>query len=242
MRVAISLQYLEGPTIIYSLSYPITHTPTPSVQEITDLLLAYPSSLDFYLDPGFLESLVPWQERVRLMVKPRRFQHILRVAHLSYFIAQANGIDPERAFTAGLLHDVARDLSGSELLRLAPPECDLDAQHPLAVHGRAARVLLERWGYDDQQVLEAVEDHTTGPRANNPFSKVVYVADVSEPGRGVNAGIRELAFDDLEAALHLAICSKVDYLQGRGIRVHPRTLEVHGWICLPCTASSEKRA
>lgn len=174
------------------------------------------------------------------MVKPRRFQHILRVAYLSYFIAQANGLDAERAFTAGLLHDLARDLSASELLRLAPPECDLDAQHPLAVHGRAARVLLERWGFNDVQVLEAVEDHTTGPRAGNDLSKVVYIADVSEPGRGVNAGIRELAFDDLEAALHLAICSKVEYLQGRGIRVHPRTLEVHGWVCMPCSLFTEK--
>ncbi|WP_110886424.1 bis(5'-nucleosyl)-tetraphosphatase (symmetrical) YqeK [Deinococcus yavapaiensis] len=158
------------------------------------------------------------------MVKPRRFEHVLRVAHLAADIAAANGVDVPRAFAAGVLHDVARDLPDSELLRLATPECAIDAAHPLALHGRAGRVLLERWGFTDRVVLEAVEDHTTGPRPGNLVSACVYIADVSEPGRGVNADIRELALSDLDGALKRSIGSKVRYLCGRGIEVHPRTM------------------
>ncbi len=168
-----------------------------------------------------------WEERVRLMVRPRRYEHVLRVAELAAQIALANGLDDMRAYAAGILHDIARDLPDAELLRLAPPECEIDAGHPLALHGRAARVLLERWGYHDQVVLEAVEDHTTGPRGGNRVAACVYIADVSEPGRGVNADIRELALRDLNAALERAIVSKVTYLQGRGIPVHPRTLQAY---------------
>lgn len=175
-------------------------------------------------------ELEPWSERVRMMVKPKRYGHILRVAHLAHGIALAQGLDADRAFTAGLLHDIARDVTGSELLRLAPPECAIDANHALAVHGRAGRALLSRWGYNDTLVLEAVEDHTTGPRAGNLISAVVYIADVSEPGRGVNHDIREMAFSNLGAALEKAICTKVEYLQGRGISVHPRTLAVYQGI------------
>lgn len=148
----------------------------------------------------------------------------MRVARLAHDIALANGIDADRAYAAGILHDVARDLPDRELLRLAPPECTIDAAHPLALHGRAGRALLERWGFSDRVVLEAVEDHTTGPRPGNDVSVAVYIADVSEPGRGVNEDIRELAFTDVDAALRLSIGSKVRYLQGRGIEVHPRTL------------------
>lgn len=173
-----------------------------------------------------------WEQRVRLMVRPRRYEHVQRVAELSALIARSNGLDEGRAFAAGLLHDIARDLPDSELLRLAPPECDIDAAHPLALHGRAARTLLAHWGYADQTVLEAVEDHTTGPRGGNEVSACVYIADVSEPGRGVNADIRELALRDLNAALERAIVSKVSYLQGRGIEVHPRTLRAYH--ALPC--------
>lgn len=168
-----------------------------------------------------------WDSRVRLMVKPKRYEHVLRVASLARDIALAAGLDPERAYAAGILHDIARDLPDSELLRLAPPENEIDRLHPLALHGRAGRTLLESWGYHDEDVLEAVEDHTTGPRSSSGIAACVYVADVSEPGRGVNADIRELALHDLNAALARAIGSKVTYLQGRGITVHPRTLQAY---------------
>nr|WP_293909263.1 bis(5'-nucleosyl)-tetraphosphatase (symmetrical) YqeK [Deinococcus sp.] len=161
------------------------------------------------------------------MVKSRRFEHILRVAALARQIAHANAIDADRAYLAGLLHDIARDLPDAELLRLAPPETPVDQAHPLALHGRAARTLLERWGCCDLVVLEAVEDHTTGPRSGSPVAACVYIADVSEPGRGVNENIRELAMVDLEGALAQAISSKVQYLRARGIPVHPRTLEAY---------------
>ena len=177
--------------------------------------------------PHTAPQLAEWQGRVRLMVKARRYEHVLRVAELAQQIALANNLDAERAYLAGILHDIARDLPDAELLRLAPPEVPIDAAHPLALHGRAARTLLERWGYGDAVVLEAVEDHTTGPRSGSPVAACVYVADVSEPGRGVNHHIRELAMVDLEGALTQAISSKVQYLQARGIPVHPRTLAAY---------------
>lgn len=179
------------------------------------------------LFPPLIPDLGVWEERVRLMVKPRRYEHVCRVANLAQHIALNNGLGEEQgrlAYEAGILHDLARDLPDCELLRLAPPECEIDARHPLALHGRAARNLLERWGYTNGAVLEAVEDHTTGPRGQHSISACVYIADVSEPGRGVNDDIRELALVDLNAALNRAIVSKVTYLQGRGIEVHPRTL------------------
>ncbi|MFC6592126.1 LCP family protein [Deinococcus lacus] len=115
-----------------------------------------------------------------------------------------------------------------------PPECELDRRHPLAVHGRAARHLLERWGYADQAVLDAVEDHTTGPRDPDALLSVcVYIADVSEPGRGVNDDIRELAFHSLSEAYRAAVVSKVTYLQGRGTEVHPRTLQAFYSLTAP---------
>lgn len=192
--------------------------------------------------PEALAELPLWQERVRLMVKPRRYEHVLRVADLAQQIAEAARLSADevaRAYAAGILHDLARDLPESELLRLAPPECDIDANHPLALHGRAARTLLEHWGYRDELVLAAVEDHTTGPRGGNRVAACVYIADVSEPGRGVNADIRELALWDLDAALRRSVTSKVTYLQGKGIPVHPRTLAAyHDLQAVPAPAET----
>lgn len=177
----------------------------------------------------YLQALVSedWQEQVRQRVTPKRYAHVQRVAQLAAQIARASGLNDRQvaqAYAAGILHDIARDLSGPELLRLAPPECELDELHPLALHGRAGRTLLEQGGYTDQVVLDAVEDHTTGPRGGRVVSACVYIADVSEPERGVNDDIRELALHDLAAALEQAVASKVTYLRSRGIPIHPRTL------------------
>ncbi|MFN3265769.1 MAG: bis(5'-nucleosyl)-tetraphosphatase (symmetrical) YqeK [Deinococcales bacterium] len=168
-----------------------------------------------------------WAARVEQMVKPERFAHIKRVAALAHDIALAHGLDADRAYLAGLLHDVARDLPNEELLRLAPPESESDTSHPLVVHGRAGRVLLERWGITDSEILDAVEEHVTGPRDSNLLSICVYIADISEPGRGVNDDIRELAFLDLEHAYHKSLTCKVHYLQAKGKVVHPRTLAAY---------------
>ncbi|GHG04362.1 hypothetical protein GCM10017783_16210 [Deinococcus piscis] len=181
--------------------------------------------------PAWMTAEWPrWTAEVQSRVTPDRWKHVQRVALLAAQIAYAAGLDTRRAYAAGILHDLARDLSGEELLRLAPPECELDARWPLAVHGRAARSALETLGFGDTVVLDAVEDHVTGPRPGHAIAACVYIADVSEPGRGVNDDIRTLALRDLDAALAQAISSKVRYLSSRGTEVHPRTLALYRWL------------
>lgn len=170
------------------------------------------------------------------MVTPKRFEHIMRVSSLADTIARANGFtrgECRATALAAVLHDAARDLSADQLLRLAPPECELERKHPLAVHGRAGRVLAAQWGVSDERVLGAIEGHVFGVPVANRIGMAVYVADVSEPGRGVNGDIRELAMKSLFRAYQRAVDSKVKYLSSQGKAVHPRTLEVYETICNP---------
>ena len=46
---------------------------------------------------------------------------------------------------------------------------------------------------EDEEVLEAIEGHVYGVSPDHKIGMALYVADVSEPGRGVNRDIRELA-------------------------------------------------
>lgn len=177
--------------------------------------------------------IAPHCERVRALVTPKRWSHILRVAQTADAIAEGNAFSEDArhaARLAAILHDAARDMSDAELLRLTPARSDAEAHHPLSIHGRAARILAERWGVTDVRVLRAIEGHTYGVPLGEPVGMAVYVADVSEPGRGVNDDIRELAKHDLQAAYKRAVESKVNYLRSRGKHVHPTTLEVHHQI------------
>ncbi|MFM9420323.1 MULTISPECIES: bis(5'-nucleosyl)-tetraphosphatase (symmetrical) YqeK [Thermus] len=173
-------------------------------------------------------STAELEERVKALVRPERWAHIQRVAALAQEIALKNGLDGERAYLAGLLHDAARDLGEEELLRLAPPENEVERAHPLSLHGRAARVLAEAWGVKDEEVLEAVEGHVYGVDPQNGLGMALYIADISEPGRGVNGEIRELALSGrLLEAYRRAVQNKVEYLTAKGIPLHPKTLAVY---------------
>ncbi|MER3462293.1 MAG: phosphohydrolase [Armatimonadota bacterium] len=173
-------------------------------------------------------AFTEWTERVQGLVSPERFAHILRVAELAARIAEANGLEPERAYLAGILHDAAREFSPERLAELAPPQHEVECKHPKALHGRAGRRLAESWGVKDEGVLEAIEGHVYGVHPGQGIGMAVYVADVSEPGRGVNEDIRKMALGgQLLEAYRKAVKSKVEYLQHKGVPIHPRTLEAY---------------
>jgi len=181
-------------------------------------------------------SIAPYCERVQANLSRERFEHVLRVAELAESIALANAFDVgelRATLLAAILHDVARELSPEALFALAPAENELERRHPVAVHGRAGRVLAERWGVSDERVLDAIEGHVFGARPGDRVGMAVYVADVSEPGRGVNGDVRALAMVNLERAYRRAVQAKVRYLRSRGKDVHPRTLQVHDELSPP---------
>jgi predicted HD superfamily hydrolase involved in NAD metabolism len=160
----------------------------------------------------------------------------MRVAEVAEAIALANEFDAgemRATLLAAVLHDIARELEPEALRRLAPPENELERNQPLALHGRAGRVLAASWGVSDERVLEAIEGHVFGVRLGDRVGMAVYIADVSEPGRGVNNDIRQQAMHHLERAYRRAVTVKVRYLQSRGKDVHPRTLAVHEELAHP---------
>jgi len=52
-----------------------------------------------------------WLELLSRYVKPGRYQHSLGVAQTARDMAIAFGADPEKAYWAGLMHDVAKGFS-----------------------------------------------------------------------------------------------------------------------------------
>ena len=72
-----------------------------------------------------------------------------------------------------------------------------------AIHGKiAAEVMKRDWGIKDEDVINAVKNHTTGRQGMSLLEKIIFVADAIEPSRdypGVDK-LRELAFKDLDSA------------------------------------------
>lgn len=118
------------------------------------------------------------------VVKPKRLEHIQRVAALVEQWADESGVDQNekaRWLSAAWLHDALRDEKPDTLREVVGDEFR-DWPGPL-LHGPAAAARLRAEGYDDQGVLCAVSYHTVGHPDLDAAGRALYLADFLEPGR-----------------------------------------------------------
>ena len=160
-----------------------------------------------------------------------RYGHTLRVARFAVRLAQAHGVDPDRARLAAMLHDIARLYGIPRLLaECAARDLEIDAfeaRNPLVLHARlGAEIARAEFGVDDSGVLSAIARHTVAAADMSALDAVVYLADGLEPGRRFadRAGYAELAMRDLEGGMRAVLASTVAYLGQRNLEISPQTL------------------
>lgn len=166
----------------------------------------------------------------------RRFKHSVEVARVAAEMAVHFGLDEEKAYLTGLLHDYAKGISGEDLIRIARDngliENHMDLEIPDLLHAPVGAWLLSHeLGIDDGEMLRAVAAHTTGSRGMSDLDKVIYLADMIEPGRDY-PGLERLkciALRDLDRGMLLGLESTIRYCLEMGRLLHPRTIEVRNY-------------
>lgn len=163
----------------------------------------------------------------------RRFLHTLGVAHVALVLAELNGVNREKAATAALLHDCAKQMNREALHHLLASNGDrveaLEFDFPSVLHAPAgAMIARSKFGITDVEVLETIAHHPTGKGNSSPLLMVLMAADYTEPGRchdGVEA-IRVLVRKNLREGLRLILTKKIEHVQSRGNKIHPRAADM----------------
>ena len=173
--------------------------------------------------------------RERLSAK--RYGHTARVAKTAEDLARPHGLDPGKARLAALIHDAAREIGADEYLRLAEiwglPFGDPEKESPKLLHGPVAAELARReLGVGDEEVLDAVREHTTGRPGMVPLSLLLFVADKIEPARDYPSvgRVRRLAEEDLGEATAEALRRTIAHNEERGRSTHPTSVETLRWL------------
>ncbi|MFA6318243.1 MAG: bis(5'-nucleosyl)-tetraphosphatase (symmetrical) YqeK [Elusimicrobiota bacterium] len=171
---------------------------------------------------------------LKASLKESRFEHTLAVARTAVRLADRHGLDRQKAALAALLHDCGRCMSPERMVERAlawkvpaPHRADIIRRAPKLLHSYlSAEIAVRRFGVDDPEVLSAVRKHTLGSLSMSPLDTLLYVADaVSEDRRHPGAaGLRSLAFRDLDAALAACLSAKVGYARSRASWLHPVSL------------------
>ena len=177
------------------------------------------------------DELRELRKKMEKIQDTKRFEHTLGVEFTSAALAMRYGAPVKSAQIAGLLHDCAKCLTNEDRLSICKknniPISELEKENPFLLHAKVGAYLAEKkYGVKDQNILNAIHNHTTGRPNMSLLEKIVFIADYIEPGRkqATNlAEVRRLAFEDLEQALIKILSDILEYLDNGNRDVDPMT-------------------
>jgi predicted HD superfamily hydrolase involved in NAD metabolism len=161
----------------------------------------------------------------------KRWQHSLGVAETAKKLALFWGADPEKAWLAGIFHDYARELPKPQLIKIATayglPVLKEERDNPVVLHAPIGALLVkDDFNIKDEEILSAISKHTVGGESLTLLDKIIFLADLVEPGRnwpGVEK-LRTMVYQDLKGAMKEALDGTIQYLKEQGRTIHPITL------------------
>lgn len=199
--------------------------------------LVPPSVADYIRSKGlYLCGMTMDEVRAKLQktLKPGRYQHTLGVAETAERLAAKYGVNPKRAYLAGLLHDCAKWMDYDDMVALVDGNVSDVTEDELrnepVLHAPAGMIVAARdYGVKDPEILSAIRKHTVGSGGMTQLEKLIYTADFIEPNRKLFPGLEEaraLAEDDLKAATKMCACLTRDHVIRCGGTPDPRSQEI----------------
>ena len=177
-----------------------------------------------------------------------RLHHSLCVAESARTLAARYGANEEKAYTAGLVHDVMKNTPPEDLLNfLTDNGIMLTAARrasPKTWHAIAGEAYLRTVLHmTDEEILSAVRYHTTGRAGMTTLEKVVFIADFISEDRdypGVDH-MRETAARSLEAAIVEGLQFTVRELLCAARPVDPDSIGAYNDAVLSLSERSEQK-
>ncbi|MBR5020077.1 MAG: nicotinate (nicotinamide) nucleotide adenylyltransferase [Oscillospiraceae bacterium] len=182
---------------------------------------------------------LPMEELEPIVIRllhPNRVAHVLGCRDEAVKMAAHWGEDVTNAARAGILHDITKVLDGPLQLTLCAAYGkvlnDFSRKYPKTLHALTGSLVAEKIFGENEAVVEAICNHTTGRANMTTLEKIIYVADYMEPCRdfpGVEK-LREFAYSDLDAALKLGLEMTLEHLARQGNEVSPESREALAYL------------
>lgn len=135
-----------------------------------------------------------------------------------------------------LLHDCAKDLENEyfeQYKEIYSLEKKKVFKYPVLSHAFLGSIVAkERYGVEDEEILEAIRCHTTGKKKMNNLEKTLCLADYIEPNRdhkGVNK-VRKKLDKGLDYALLLSMDATIKHLLESNAIINIRTIKARNYL------------
>lgn len=170
----------------------------------------------------------------------KRYIHSIGVMEMAEELAKLYGADAETAKIAGLLHDIAKEMTLEEKLKYVEENNiqidEIERINTPILHGKiGADIARKKYGVS-KQIQNAIEYHTTTNPNMDIIAKIVYVSDKIELNRvSEDYDIeyeRALARKDLDETIIFIINSNIEALINKEKLIHPMSIETRNKIII----------
>lgn len=170
----------------------------------------------------------------------KRYQHSVGTAEYAQKLAKEFGLEEEKAYIAGLLHDCAKCFSDEKLTEIIDKYIDDADQDERStrktLHAPASYYIAKTvFGVTDKEMLSSIRWHTLGKMNMTDFEKIIFLADKIEL-RTRSEEYRKKITKDLygENGLNKAVlaCYKetIKSLADRDLKICPITVEIYNHL------------
>lgn len=177
------------------------------------------------------------KNKLKGTLSEKRYKHSLGVCDEAVKLAEKYVADTEKAYLAGLLHDCAKGYDTDKQIELcAKYGIELD-EITLAckavIHAPlGAAVAKDKYGIDDEEILEAIRCHTVAKASMSLLDKIIYIADMIEPMRdfpGVEK-LRKAAYEDIDKAFIMGLKQSIVFNAEKNKIIHPDTISAWNYM------------
>lgn len=176
---------------------------------------------------------------IRSKLNADRFNHSLNVADSAKELALIYGADADKAYTAGLLHDVMKNASPEEQLGVLSEAgielMPVERENKKLWHAIAGAAYVKFvMGIDDRDIIRAVRYHTTGRAGMSLLERIVYLADYISADRNYNGveDMRRLCRSDSDEAILYALTFGIPDLVSKGRVIHPDSIDLYNEVII----------
>ncbi|MEG1779386.1 MAG: bis(5'-nucleosyl)-tetraphosphatase (symmetrical) YqeK [Oscillospiraceae bacterium] len=166
----------------------------------------------------------------------KRLQHSLNVADTAVELAKLNNVDINKAYLAGILHDLYKEVDLKEQLQwIQKSGIILDSillKQPQVWHGISASIYMKDvLNIKDEQILNAVRYHTTAREGMSTLEEIIYVSDVISADRKYPDVelMRKLAFTNLRLAMISTLKYSIIRLVQKGFGISDDTYRAYNY-------------
>ena len=179
------------------------------------------------------------KQKLKKLLTEKRYVHTISTQKEAIKLAQRYGVNPEKASLAALLHDCAKNVDPENMIRILEKQYitvdDIERYNPAILHGKVGRIMARyKFNVTDDDILDAIECHTTGREDMTMLEKIIFLADVIEETRDYSGveEVREMAYEDIDKALVMSLNRTILQVLRRGTLLHPKTVQARNYLIM----------